>query len=122
MLRDASMAGLAKLRCGIAPDCGGRLWAVHVASVHVLTAKLSIAWVVGFDLKRSCGIRGRMGERLFRFWWRASNDGTGKRRFACDRTAAMQAFRPSLRQGGTRIHALIQRRIEPFSLEVAPWV
>jgi hypothetical protein len=97
-------------------------WADHVASVHVPTAKLFIAWVVGFDLKRSFGVRGRMGERLFRFWWRASIDGTGKRRLACDGTAAMQAFRPSLRQGRTRMHALIQRRIEPFSIEDAPWV
>lgn len=30
MLHVARMAGLAKLRCGIVTDCGGRLWAVHV--------------------------------------------------------------------------------------------
>jgi len=30
MLRDAPVAGLVKLRCGILTDCGGRLWAVHV--------------------------------------------------------------------------------------------
>jgi len=31
MLRDAPMAGLVKLSCGIVAECAGRLWAVHAS-------------------------------------------------------------------------------------------